>query len=161
MDNKTLIYPIRGSILNGDLAEGIAVFIPPGMVGIRLESESFLSMFGITEFRTREIVVRVLDDAEAGDGAVRCFVYVDNQEREIKSVNDMRTQVFATLDAFEKSGVKTVAMNGIRCDSRPDMNIRPEAFQMRFVEEYVAGHPDAFDTVYLVDLRGGFNNLHI
>ena len=157
MDNKTLIYPIRGSILNSDLAEGIAVFVPPGMVGIRLESESFLSMFGITEFRTREILVRVLDAAEAGDGSVRCFVYVDNQEREIKSVNDMRSQVFATLDAFAKAGVKTVAMNGIRCDSRPDMEIRPEAYQKCFVEEYIAGHPDMFDAVYLVDLRGGFN----
>ena len=159
MDNKTLICPIRGSILNRDLAEGIAVFVPPGMVGIRLESEAFLSMFGITEFRTREIVVRVLDVPEAGDGAVRCFVYVDNQERGIRSVDDMRAQVFAVLDAFAKAGVKTIAMNGIRCDSRPDMNIRPEAYQMRFVEEYVAGHPDAFDIVYLVDLRGGFNNL--
>ena len=161
MDNKTLIQPIKGSVLNSDLAEGIAVFVPPGMVGIRLESESFLSMFGITEFRTREIVVRVLDAAEAGDGVVRCFIYVDNQEREIKSVDDMRAQVFAVLDAFAKAGVKTIAMNGIRCDSRPDMNVRPEAYQMRFVEEYISGHPDAFDTVYLVDLRGGFNNLRI
>ena len=157
MGNKTVIYPIRGSILNGDLAEGIAVFIPPGMAGIRLESESFLSMFGITEFRTREIVVRVLDAAETGNGAVRCFVYVDNQERGIRSVDDMRAQVFAALDAFAKAGVKTVAMNGIRCDSRPDMTIRPEAYQKRFVEEYVAGHPDAFERIYLVDLRGGFN----
>lgn len=157
MDNKTLIYPIRGSILNSDLAEGIAVFVPPGMVGIRLESESFLSMFGITEFRTMEMVVRVLDTAEAGAGAVRCFVYVDNQEREIRSVDDMRTQVFAVLDAFAKAGVKTIAMNGIRCDDRPDMTIHPEAYQKRFVEEYVAGHPDAFEAVYLVDLRGGFN----
>ena len=159
MDNKTLIYPIRGSVLNGDLAEGIAVFIPPGMVGIRLESESFLSMFGITEFRTKEILVRVLDAAKAEDGAVRCIVYIDNQEREVHSVDDMRMQVFAVLDAFAKAGVKTVAMNGIRCDNRPDMNIRPEAYQKRFVEEYIAEHPDAFDTVYLVDLRGGFNNL--
>lgn len=157
MDNKTLIYPIRGSILNSDLAEGIAVFVPPGMVGIRLESESFLSMFGITEFRTREIVVRDLSAAEAGDGAVRCIVYIDNLEREIKSVDDMRAQVVATLDTFAKAGVKTVAMNGIRCDDRPDMTIRPEAYQKRFVEEYVAGHPDAFEAVYLVDLRGGFN----
>lgn len=157
MDNKTLIYPIRGSILNSDLAEGIAVFVPPGMVGIRLESESFLSMFGITEFRTREIVVRDLSAAEARDGAVRCIVYIDNLEREIKSVDDMRAQVVATLDTFAKAGVKTVAMNGIRCDDRPDMTIRPEAYQKRFVEEYVAGHPDAFEAVYLVDLRGGFN----
>jgi hypothetical protein len=157
MNNKTSVYPVRGSVLNRDLAEGIAVFVPPGMVGIRLESEAFLSMFGITEFRTREIVVRVLDAAEAGDSVVRCFVYVDNQEREIRSVDDMRTQVFATLDAFANAGLKTVAMNGIRCDDLPDRNIRPEAYQMRFVEEYIAGHPDAFDIVYLVDLRGGFN----
>ena len=57
MDNKTSIYPIRGSILNSDLAEGIAVFIPPGMVGIRLESESFLSMYGMTDFEQPEMVV--------------------------------------------------------------------------------------------------------
>ena len=155
MDNKTLIYPVRESVLNRDLAEGIAIFVPPGMVGIRLESEVFLSMFGITEFRTREMVVRTAN--APGDGTVRCLVYVDNQEREIRSVDDMRAQVFATLDAFAKAGAKTVAMNGIRCDSRPDMNIRPEAYQKRFVEEYVAEHPDAFDVIYLVDLRGGFN----
>ena len=47
--------------------------------------------------------------------------------------------------------------DGINCDSRPDMNVRPEAYRERFMEENVAGHPDAFDAVYLVDLRGGFN----
>ena len=155
MADKTLIQPIRGSVLNRDIAEGIAVFVPPGMAGIRLESEAFLSLFGFTEFRTREIVVRMVD--APGNGAVRCLVYADNQEREIRSVDDMRAQVFATLEAFEKAGAKTVAMNGIRCDDRPDPNIRPEAYQKRFVENYVAGHPDAFEAIYLVDLRGGFN----
>jgi hypothetical protein len=155
MDNKTLIYPVKGSVLNRALAEGLAIFVPPGMAGIRLESEAFLSMSGVTEFRTREIVVRTIAAPE--EGVARCFVYVDNKEREVKSVDDMRAQVFAALDAFAKACVKTVAMNGIRCDSRPDMGVSPEEYQKRFVEEYVAGHPDAFKTVYLVDLRGGFN----
>lgn len=155
MDNKTLIQPIKGSVLNSDLAEGIAVFVPPGMVGIRLESESFLSMFGMTEFGRPEMVVHA--PAAPVDGIVKLFVYVDNSEKEISSVDDMRKQVNDTLDAFAKGGVKTVAMNGIRCDDRPDENIRPEAYQKQFVEEYVAAHPDAFEAIYLVDLRGGFN----
>ena len=155
MDNKTLIQPIKGSVLNSDLAEGIAVFVPPGMVGIRLESESFLSMFGMTEFGQPEMVVYA--PAAPGEGIVRLFVYVDNSEKVISSVDDMRRQVNDTLDAFAKGGVKTVAMNGIRCDDRPDPNVRPEAYQKQFVEEYIAAHPDAFEAVYLVDLRGGFN----
>ena len=155
MDNKTLVQPIKGSVLNGDLAEGIAVFVPPGMVGIRLESESFLSMFGMTDFGRPEMVVFV--PTAPVDGIVRLFVYVDNSEKTISSVDDMRKQVNDTLDAFARKGIKSVAMNGIRCDDRPDPNIRPEAYLKQFVEEYVAAHPDAFEAIYLVDLRGGFN----
>ena len=155
MDNKTLIQPIKGSVLNSDLAEGIAVFVPPGMAGIRIESESFLSMFGMTEFGRPEMVVHV--PTAPVDGIVRLFVYVDNSEKMISFVEDMRKQVFDTLDAFAKAGIKTIAMNGIRCDDRPDPNVRPEAYQKQFVEEYVAAHPDAFEAIYLVDLRGGFN----
>ena len=156
MADKTLIQPIKGSVLNGDLAEGIAVFVPQGLVGIRLESESFLSMYGMTDFEQPEMVVYT-PAAAAPTGVVRLFVYVDNSEKIISSVEDMRRQVNDTLDAFAKGGVKSVAMNGIRCDDRPDPNVRPETYQKRFVEEYVAAHPDAFDTIYLVDLRGGFN----
>ena len=155
MDNKTLIQPIKGSVLNSDLAEGIAVFVPPGMVGIRLESESFLSMFGMTTFGRSEMVV-FAPDAPV-EGIVRLFVYIDNSEKRISSIEDMRRQVYDTLDVFAEKGSKSVAMNGIRCDDRPDQNIRPEAYQKKFVEEYVAAHPDAFEAIYLVDLRGGFN----
>ena len=155
MDNKTLIQPIKGSVLNSDLAEGIAVFVPPGMVGIRLESESFLSMFGMTEFGRPEMVV--FAPPAPVEGIVRLFVYIDNSEKRISSVEDMRRQVNDTLDVFAGKGIKSVAMNGIRCDDRPAPNIRPEAYQKQFVEEYVAEHPDAFEAIYLVDLRGGFN----
>lgn len=155
MDNKTLIQSIRGSVLNADLAEGIAVFVPPGLVGIRLESESFLSTFGMTEFERPEMIVH--KPAQPVDGIVRFFVYIDNSEKRISSVDDMRRQVNDTLDAFARSGVKTVAMNRIRCDDRPDQSIRPEAYQKQFVKEYIEAHPDAFEMIYLVDLRGGFN----
>ena len=155
MDNKTLIQPIKGSVLNSDLAEGIAVFVPPGMAGIRIESESFLSMFGMTDFERPEMVVHT--PASSAGGIVRLFVYIDNSKKTVSSVDDMRRQVNDTLDAFAGAGVKTVAMNGIRCDDRPDPNVRPEAYQKQFVEEYAAAHPEAFETIYLVDLRGGFN----
>ena len=128
------------------------------MVGIRLESESFLSMYGMTEFGLPEMVVYTPAAAdEPAGGIVRLFVYVDNSEKIVSSVDDMRRQVNDTLDAFARGGVRTVAMNGIRCDDRPDPDVRPEAYQKQFVEEYVAAHPDAFEAIYLVDLRGGFN----
>ena len=82
-----------------------------------------------------------------------------NEEEEKKKNKKIFGEGGVLSDAWNwiKGGVKSVAMNGIRCDDRPDPNVRPEAYQKRFVEEYVAAHPDAFDAIYLVDLRGGFN----
>jgi len=48
-------------------------------------------------------------------------------------------------------------MNAIRSRTLPDKRSRQEQYQRRFVEDYLEANPGIFDTVYLVDLRGGFN----
>ena len=145
---STTIKTITGSILNDSIAEGIAVFVQ--------EEGKYKPHFQKAGWRflpTPDVRIQPLNK-----GIAKYLICLDNERvHGVESVDAMRTQVYTTLDAFAKAGVKTVAMNGIRCDDLPDRNIRPEAYQMRFVEEYIAGHPDAFDIVYLVDLRGGFN----
>lgn len=155
MKNKTTIRNVTGTIFDASRAEGVAVFIPMGLVGIRLEAEPFVSEFGVTDLRPREMVVRSLPEPHSG--IARHLVYFDNLEKEVNTVEDMRRQVNDTLDAFAKLGAKTVAMNGIRSRTLPDKASRPEAYQRRFVDEYVGKHPGVFDTIWLVDKRGGFN----
>ena len=149
----TTIKCLKESILNYDLADGIAIFLAPG-TGFRVDCQSFVRSFGVRDLEPQEMVVCSVPPTR---GIARHLVYVDNENKRINSIEDMRELVIATLDKFAALGAKTVAMNGIRCDDRPDPTIRPETYQKRFVEEYVAAHPDAFEAICLVDLRGGFN----
>ena len=155
MKNKTTIQAVKGSVFDTNRAEGIAVFIPMGLVGIRAEAEVFVSMFGIRIRRPKDMIVCSLPEPRYG--IARHLVFFDNMEKEIITVDDMRKQVNDALDAFAGLGAKTVAMNGIRCRTIPDNRSRPEHYQRRFVKEYLEAHPGVFDAVYLVDLRGGFN----
>ena len=84
-------------------------------------------------------------------------LYADTTDNCITCAEDMKALVFKILKTFAGIGVRTVAMNGIRCDYRPDMGIRPEEYQKQFIEQYLAGNPDSFDKIVLVDLRGGFS----
>ena len=163
MENKTMIQTAKGSIFDTDRAEGIAVFIPMGLVGIRLEAEEFLRRFTrYTSYDcdarnsiTKELVVYSLP--ESSRPGARHLVVFDNLVKEIRTVEDMREQVNETLGIFAGLGAKTVAMNGIRSRTLPDKTTRPEQYQRQFVEEYLENHPFAFETVWLVDKRGGFD----
>ena len=163
MENKTMIRTVTGSIFDTNRSEGIAIFIPRGLVGIRLEAEEFVR--GFTRYTpcdsdarnriAKELVVYSLP--ESSRPGARHLVVFDNLVKEIRTVEDMREQVVETLDIFAGLGAKTVAMNGIRSRTLPDETARPEQYQRQFVEEYVENHPFAFETVWLVDKRGGFD----
>ena len=155
MKHKTVIQTVKGSVFDTSRAEGIAVFIPMGLVGIRAEAEAFVSMFGIRSRRPKDMVVCSLP--EPRHVIARHLVLFDNMEREILTVEDMRQQVNDTLDAFAGLGAKTIAMNAIRSRTLPDEKKRCEQYQRKFVEDYLEANPGIFDTVHLVDLRGGFN----
>ena len=164
MENKTMIRTVTGSIFDTSRSEGIAVFIPMGLVGIRLEAEEFVRRF--TRYTpcdsdarnsiAKELVVYSLPESSR-PGCARHLVVFDNLIREIQTVEDMREQVNETLSIFAGLGAKTVAMNGIRSRTLPDKTTRPEQYQRQFVEEYLENHPFAFETVWLVDKRGGFD----
>lgn len=155
MKHKTVIQTVKGSVFDTSRAEGIAVFIPMGLVGIRAEAEAFVSLFGIRDRRPKDMIICSWPEARCG--IARHLVFFDNMEKEIYTVEDMRRQVNETLDAFAGLGAKTIAMNGIRCRTLPDEKTRCEQYQRKFVEDYLEAHPGIFDTVCLVDLRGGFN----
>ena len=155
MENKTMIRTVTGSIFDTSRSEGIAVFIPMGLVGIRAEAEVFVSMFGIRNLRPKNMIVCSWPESKCG--IAKHLVFFDNMEKEIFTVEDMREQVNETLSIFAGLGAKTVAMNGIRSRTLPDKTTRPEQYQRQFVEEYLENHPFAFETVWLVDKRGGFD----
>lgn len=155
MKNKTVIQTVKGTIFDSCRAEGIAVFIPAGLVSIRAEAEAFASMFGIKNCKSKQMVICSLP--EPGCGIARHLVLFDNLEKEIHTVEDMRMQVNETLDAFAGLGAKTVAMNAIRSRTLPDEKSRCEQYQRKIVEEYLEANPGIFDMVHLVDLRGGFD----
>ena len=155
MENKTMIQTVKGTIFDTDRAEGVAVFIPEGLVGIRMEAERFVSAFGETDLHPKKMVVRSLP--EPVSGIARHLVFFDNLKTKIETVEDMRRQINDTLDTFTSLGAKTVAMNGIRSRTLPDGTSRQETYQRQFVEEYVEKNPGVFDVIWLVDKRGGFN----
>ena len=164
MENKTMIRTVTGSIFDTSRSEGIAVFIPMGLVGIRLEAEEFVRRF--TRYTpydsdarnsiTKELVVYSLPESFR-PGSARHLVVFDNLVREIQTVEDMREQVNETLSIFAGLGAKTIAMNGIRSRTLPDKTTRAEQYQRQFVEDYLENHPFTFETVWLVDKRGGFD----
>ena len=155
MKHKTAIQTVKGSVFDTSRAEGIAVFIPMGLVGIRAEAEVFVSMFGIRTRRPKDMIVCSLPEPRYG--IARHLVFFDNMKKEILTIDDMRQQVNDTLDAFAGLGAKTVAMNAIRSRTLPDEKVRCEQYQRTFVEDYIKANPGVFDVVHLVDLRGGFN----
>lgn len=164
MENKTLIQIMKGTIFDTNRSEGIAVFIPMGLVGIRLETEEFVRRFtrympydSDTRNRIAKGFVVYSIPESSRLGSAKFLVIFDNLKKKIETVDAMREQVNETLSIFAGLGAKTVAMNGIRSRTLPDKTTRPEQYQRQFVEEYVEQHPNIFETIWLVDKRGGFN----
>ncbi len=148
----TEITTVTGSVLDRSLAEGIAVFIPEGLTAINPDAKDFFRQtVGKAPAGTFDIAA-----VTASEGKLKFLCLADNSERKINSINDMRSQIEEVLNAFAGKGVKSIAMNGIRCDNR-DKSIRPEQYQRQFVEEYLAKHPGVFEKIILVDARGGFD----
>ena len=102
MENKRMIRTVTGTIFDANRAEGIAVFIPMGLVGIRAEAEVFASMFGIRNLRPKNMVVCSLPEPRCG--IARHLVFFDNLVKEIQTVVDMREQVNETLSIFAGLG---------------------------------------------------------
>ena len=159
-DTRRNIIPVEGSIFDFSRAEGIAIFIKKSSP-IRLEAQEFLRYVGVREPRPSTLVLGALPKAV---GIVKYLAYFNNSEMDV-SLDVMHTEIFIALDALNRLGARTVAMNGIFCDKLPDKAIRPsfysslntpEPCQKWLVEDYLDEHPNIFDKIFLVDLRGGF-----
>ncbi len=144
----TEIISKQGDLFSEDQVEGIAVFIPCGLTAIRVDAREFVQ---------RKAGQRILENGiypSIYGGPVK-YIVISTDEAE--NLEDMQKQLFSALELFRQKNLRSIAMNGIRCDNRPDESIRPEKYQRAFLEAWMNAHPDVFDKITLVDLRGGFN----
>ena len=148
----TTIRAFEDEIMNDHRTEGIAIFVFE-----LAKYRTFIDKIPLDNIPTADVKVQRLQ--KPLHGITKYLACIDNEgERFIQNVDAMRAAVFATLDAFRKIGARSIAMSGIKVKEIPNQTSRPEAYQRQYVEEYVAAHPDAFDTICLVDLHGGFNH---
>ena len=84
--------------------------------------------------------------------------YIDTDGGKVENTEDMRQLLHALLDELAAAGCRTVAMNGLRVQTRPDMRTRPEKYQIESIREWLAGHPGVFEKICLIDRRDGFNH---
>ena len=117
---------------------------------------------GLAVFYGGLSAIRILAEEHQADAeftqSFRCIRYVDlNRERQIECVDDMERLLVEVLDQFVASGCRVVAMNGLRCDERPDPHVRSEKYQIQFIEKWLGSHPGVFDKICLIDLRDGFH----
>ena len=147
----TTIKAFEDDIMNDHRTAGIAIFV------FELDKyKDFIDEIPLDNIPTVDVKVQRLP--KPLHGITKFLACIDNEgEHFIQNVDAMRAEVFAMLDAFKEKKVRSVAMSGIKIKEIPDQTSRPEAYQRQFVEEYIAAHPDAFDTICLVDLHGGFN----
>ena len=146
----TIIKCIRGSI-EKNLSEGNAIFV--------FELAKYRNALHAIHFNGRPTTKIVVQQLSESHDSNRYLICLDNEySHSIKTIKEMRKQVFAVLDAFLERGIRTVSMSGIKVNEFPDKRSRPEAYQRQFVEEYIAKYPDAFDSISLVDKYGGFKD---
>jgi len=84
--------------------------------------------------------------------------YIDTNRNKVENIEVMRQLLGGVLGELAAAGCRTIAMNGIRIHTRPDMSTRSEKYQIEFIREWLAGHPGVFAKVCLIDRRGGFNH---
>jgi hypothetical protein len=141
----TTIKCIRG-LIEENLSEGNAIFVS--------ELVKYRDALRAVGFNGSPLPVERKEDGSLVMPVENSLACIDLEgERVIKRLDELHELVFATLNAFRDLGVKTFSMNGIKY--YPDIS-NSRKYQRQFVEEYVAAHPDAFDTICLVDKYGEF-----
>ena len=148
--NSTNIYLVEGSVLSDRIAEGVAIFIPPGFVHLQIDGKDFF----------RKITGREMTGSSDADvvfptdmSILKCIICIDLPH--ISDLMGMYQQLTDVLNHFSYHGTKSIAMNGIDCGRNRWQ--RPEKYQLDFIKEYILTHDTPFEEIFLVDLHGGFN----
>ena len=153
--SNTIIKTIKGSILDNNLAEGIAIIIPPGLNALKVDGKMFYhqmtSSFPVDEFTVKEV--------NSSRGKLKHILYINTAESSIIDITSMQNLIYQILNTFRTKSIKSVAMNGIYCNNLPNKKIGSEKYHWQIIQEYLLLYPDVFDEILLVDLRGGFNNI--
>lgn len=141
--NATQLVFIKGDVFQAKAfgADGLAVFYG-GLSAIRVLASEHKNN---SEFNAqfRRVIYGDFDFDDLGCRA--------------KGLEGMEQVLTKVLDELAASKCRVVAMNGLRCDDRPNPHIRPEKYQIKFIKKWLASHPGVFEKIFLIDLRNGFN----
>ena len=163
-DNYT-IRSCMGSIFDTkDLGlEAIIVFVPSGLTALRAYTLDFLGSFGKQIDKKGEFLL--FENNPNIDKARSIFKWepsnqlkyalVDrNKNQKTYERHDISSMVDYALRTMSELGVKVIGMNGIR--TRGSFWGTPEEILYREIVEWLANNEHSFQTINLIDLRGGF-----
>ena len=166
-DNYT-IRSCMGSIFDTkDLGlEAIIVFVPSGLTALRAYTLDFLGSFGKQIDKKGEFLL--FENNPNIDKARSIFKWepsnqlkyalVDrNKNQKTYERHDISSMVDYALRTMSELGVKVIGMNGIR--TRGSFWGTPEEILYREIVEWLANNEHSFQTINLIDLRGGFSRV--
>ena len=156
MSAGVLFRAVTGSIFEAEdnSVEGVAVFIPCGLTGIRCDAERYLMPFGDPLKQDKGIAI-YRKAALCRNFTVLCDWNYTHKRYSVSSLSEL---VDSALNLFGEMNVRRIAMNGIRLECQNNGNIS-ESFVMRTAMAWCSLHDRTFEQIDFVDMRGGFGRI--
>lgn len=157
MSSGVLLRAVTGSIFEAEnnSADGVAIFVMCGLTAFRPNAREYIRTFG---GRTDLSNGLAMFSKHAEQGDITCL-YDENRNNKIYDIGELHAIVDRTLNFFAERGVRRVAMNGIRIKSIISHEHFAEASLLAEVKDWCSAHESAFESIDLVDKRGGFGRI--
>ena len=154
VSSGVLFRAVTGSIFEAEnnLAEGVAIFVMCGLTAFRPNARDYIKTLGTQTGWANRLAVFSKHTAR-GDIT---FLYDENRDNKIYDIGELHAIVDRTLNFFAERGVGRVAMNGIRVKSIISHEHFAEASLLAAVKNWCSEYEGAFESIDLVDKRGGF-----
>lgn len=153
---------IRGSIFEAELqgAEGVAIVVPCGLTALRNDVPNYMIPFGLPKDKIGPFTV-FADSTGARKVTILC---AENRENALYPARGIPLMLDTILSTFEKMGIQSIAMNGIRVywpDGVKDRGHLAEHYLVATAQYWCETHQHHFQRIDFVDLRGGFGRISL
>ena len=158
MSSGVLLRAVTGSILEAEnnSVEGVAIFVMCGLTAFRSNAREYVRTFGERTDLNNGLAM-FFKHTEHGD--LTCL-YDENRDNKIYDIGELYALVDSTLNFFAERGIRRVAMNGIRIKPENSREHLAEVSLLAAVKDWCSWHESAFESVDLVDKRGGFGKIN-
>ena len=168
MFNNYTIRSCMGSIFDTKRLglEAIIVFVPSGLTALRAYTLDFLRSFGKQIDKKGEFLLFEnnpnIDKARSiikwePSNQLKYALVDRNKNQKMYGIHDISSMVDYALRTMSELGVKVIGMNGIR--TRDSFWGTPEEILYNEIVEWLASNEHSFQTINLIDLRGGFSRV--